>query len=35
LMLLLCMPLAMIIRRASRPKVGSTGTKRLHRSDPS
>jgi MFS family permease len=26
LMLLLCMPLAMIIRRASRPKAGSTGT---------
>jgi len=33
LMLLLCMPLAIIIRRASRPKVGSTGTKRLRRSD--
>jgi MFS family permease len=29
LMLLLCMPLAMIIRRSSRPKAGSTGTKRL------
>ena len=29
LMLLLCMPLALIIRRASRPNAGSTGTKRL------
>jgi len=29
LMLLLCLPLAMIIRRASRPKAGSTDTKRL------
>jgi MFS family permease len=35
LMLLLCMPLAIIIRRASRPKEGSSGTKRLRRSDPS
>jgi MFS family permease len=35
LLLLLCLPLAMIIRRASRPNVGSTGTKRLRRSDPS
>jgi len=26
LMLLLCLPLAMIIRRASRPNAGSTGT---------
>jgi MFS family permease len=29
LMLLLCLPLAMIIRRASRPNAGSAGTKRL------